>query len=184
MNIKYGCREKCSKTLRRKCTVHEAINFLISWHMIPKELVWKGYIGFRHKPDLTAPGLVSCSGWIFKRAKVGNFCFISPATRNFMSSEPIQCSYRRVSVIGTELISFRVYSDFGWLYTCFAGPISSIFPRFMTIIRSLMYWITERSCEINMLVKPNSCFKSFSRFKTCAWTLTSSADTDSSQTMK
>lgn len=62
---------KFELTLTFKYTQHVALTFLNSCHMIPKRMVMKGYIGIRHKPDLTAPGLISCSGSIFKRAKVG-----------------------------------------------------------------------------------------------------------------
>ena len=62
-------------------------------------------------------------------------------------------------------------------------PISATLPRYITSTRSEMCRTTLRSCAMNTYVSPNSRCRSLSRFRICACTETSSAETGSSQTI-
>ena len=56
-------------------------------------------------------------------------------------------------------------------------------PRYMIMIRSLMYLMMPRSWEIKTYVRLNCFCRRRKRLMTCAWIETSRADTGSSQTM-
>ena len=61
------------------------------------------------------------------------------------------------------------------------GPTSHILPRYITATRSLMLFTTARSWAMKIRVNPSRALRSSSRLSTWACTLTSSADTGSSQ---
>ena len=61
---------------------------------------------------------------------------------------------------------------------------STMFPRYITPMRSLIYFTTLKSCVINRYVRCSCSFRSISRFNIWDWIETSSADTASSQTTK
>ena len=63
------------------------------------------------------------------------------------------------------------------------APISTMTPRYMTAIRSETWRTTPRSCAMKTYVRSNSSCRSSSRFTTCAWIETSSAETGSSATI-
>ena len=74
--------------------------------------------------------------------------------------------------VGRRLVDLGVRAD-----------LDDACPRYMTATRSAMCRTTDRSCAMKMYERPNSSCRSSSRFITCAWTDTSSADTGSSQMM-
>src|SRR4051794_5815322 len=73
------------------------------------------------------------------------------------------------------------YGCAGVEYSRSGGATSQIFPRYITATRSLTFFTTARSWEMNNSVRPYSAFMSSSRLRMEAWTDTSSADTGSSQ---
>ena len=61
------------------------------------------------------------------------------------------------------------------------GAISTIFPKYITAIRSATQRTTDKSCEMKIIDRPSSFWRSFSRLMTCACIDTSSAEVGSSQ---
>src|SRR6478752_2438347 len=61
------------------------------------------------------------------------------------------------------------------------GATSQNLPRYITATRSLMFFTTAKSWAMKIIVRPCLAFRSSSRLSTWACTLTSSADTGSSQ---
>src|SRR3989475_255541 len=91
-------------------------------------------------------------------------------------------TFFRGSGLGTTEMSACVYGCFGCPMTCSAVPISTIFPRYITAIRSARTHASPRSCVMNRYVSPF-----FSRSSRRSWRMsvridTSSIDTGSSAT--
>ena len=84
---------------------------------------------------------------------------------------------------GIDASSTLVYGWAGSRYTASLGPTSHILPRYITATRSLMLFTTARSWAMKTRVSCRRALRSSSRLSTCACTLTSSADTGSSQMM-
>ena len=74
-----------------------------------------------------------------------------------------------------------MYGCAGRAYRSSLGATSHSLPRYITATRSLTFFTTARSWAMKINVKPYLTLRSSSRLSTCAWTLTSSADTGSSQ---
>src|SRR5574337_548467 len=83
--------------------------------------------------------------------------------------------------MGTAESSASVYGCCGLLNNSSAVAISTILPKYITAMRSLMCLTTDRSWAMNRYVSPNSFCSSSSRLSTCAWIETSRAETGSSQ---
>ena len=64
------------------------------------------------------------------------------------------------------------------------GASSTIRPRYITAIRSLMWRTTERSWAMNRYVRPRRSWSRSSRLMTCAWIETSRAEIGSSATIE
>ena len=64
------------------------------------------------------------------------------------------------------------------------GASSTIRPRYITAIRSLMWRTTDRSWAMNRYVSPSRSWSRSSRLMTCAWIETSSAEIGSSATIR
>ncbi|CFJ45648.1 Uncharacterised protein [Mycobacterium tuberculosis] len=61
-----------------------------------------------------------------------------------------------------------VYGCNGFWNNCFLPACSTIFPRYMTPMRSLTCLTTLRSCAIKIYVSSYVFFKCWNRFKICA----------------
>ena len=82
---------------------------------------------------------------------------------------------------GIDASSTLVYGCIGARYSSSLGATSHSLPRYITATRSLMFLTTARSWAMKISVSSCLALRSSSRLSTCAWTLTSSADTGSSQ---
>src|SRR5690625_2398649 len=87
------------------------------------------------------------------------------------------------SGIGMADKSAFVYGCCGFSNKDVLSAISTIFPKYITIMRSYICLTTPKSWAINKYVKLNSFCKLFSKLRTCACTETSRADTASSHTI-
>lgn len=85
---------------------------------------------------------------------------------------------------GMDESSACVYGCAGFVYRSSLSAISTMFPKYMTPIRSDMCLTIDRSCAMNKYVTPVSSWMSCSMFTTCAWTETSSAEIGSSHRIK
>ena len=63
------------------------------------------------------------------------------------------------------------------------GPVSTIFPAYITLTESQTSAITERSCEIRIIDSSSRSVRLRNRSRICAWVITSSAVTGSSATI-
>src|SRR5689334_9122303 len=75
-----------------------------------------------------------------------------------LGTSPSRMIRLRLSVgsgMGTAESNASVYGCFGFVYSSFAGAISTIFPRYMTATRVEMCSTTERSWAMNRYVRPN-----------------------------
>jgi len=82
---------------------------------------------------------------------------------------------------GTAEKSACVYGWRGLSNISSVSPSSIVFPKYITKIWSVIYFTTDKSCEINTYVKPSFNCNSFNKFIIWAWIDTSSALTGSSQ---
>src|SRR3972149_225817 len=83
---------------------------------------------------------------------------------------------------GTAERRASVYGCIGFLMISSAGAISTMFPRYITAMRWLMYRVTETSWETNMNGMRYCCRRLSMRFMMPARMLTSSMETASSAT--
>ena len=87
---------------------------------------------------------------------------------------------RSAWMFGNADSSFRVYGWRGAVNTRDTGPSSATLPAYMTITRSHVSAITDRSWVMSISDRPRS-WRSCSRsWRICAWTMTSSAVVGSS----
>ena len=93
----------------------------------------------------------------------------------------ITSSVRRSAwMLGNDDRSFCVYGCRGALKTRATGPSSATLPAYMTITRSQVSAITDRSWVISISDSPRSRRSCSSSWRICAWTITSRAVVGSS----
>src|SRR6185312_772127 len=109
----------------------------------------------------------------------------TPRTGLGMSGDDssIWARLREGSATGTAASNCRVYGCCGEPSTARRGPISTIWPRYMTATRWLTRSTIAMSCEMNTYDTPSVCCRSSRRSTTCARIDTSSAETASSATI-
>ncbi len=83
-------------------------------------------------------------------------------------------------MLGNEDSSFCVYGCRGALNTRATGPSSATLPAYMTMTRSHVSAITDRSWVISISDSPSSFRSRSSSCRICAWTITSRAVVGSS----
>ncbi len=108
-----------------------------------------------------------------RRRRIGHVAFEHDAPRR-----------RAGSGTGIDDSSACVYGWRGDAKSARLSAYSTIFPRYITATRVAMNFTTARSCAMKTYDRPSRACRSRSRFTTCAWIETSSADTGSSQTIE
>ena len=69
--------------------------------------------------------------------------------RNRAGQSAVQKIFRRLFGLGIALSNATVYGCLGSANTCFALPVSTIAPRYITAMRSEICRTTPKSCEMN-----------------------------------